>query len=143
MWATAALLCTTIAASYTALNYSSQAGRLRSDYQVLLHELEGLTITIDLKIDYGEEEAVWHNGTRVPIGADLLTATRLISDVESQTGEFGDFITKIDGVGGDSDRFWLWYYYDGEAGGWQYGPVGSDQWVLHDGDVVSWEYSSF
>lgn len=143
VWATAALLCTTLASSYLALNYQSQKARLQEDYEELLQDVEELTITINLKIEYGEGNATWHNATRVPLDANLLTATRLVAPVDYTTSEFGAFVNEIDGVGGDDNAYWLWHYFDEDAGAWEYGPSGADQWVLHNGDTVSWIYTTF
>jgi hypothetical protein len=39
------------------------------------------------------------------------------------TGEFGAFVTDINDVGGENDKFWLWHYYDEDESEWQFGPV--------------------
>lgn len=142
MWAAAALLCTTIGASYLALNYQAQNVKLQDDYETLLSDVEDLTISIDMKIDYGDDNVVWLNDTRVPLDANLLKALELNAEIEYSTSEFGAFVTEVDGVGGDATKFWLWFYYDTEAKSWAYGPSAADFWVLHDGDIVAWEYAS-
>jgi len=116
---------------------------LKEDYDVLLQDVEDLTITINLKIDYGGGNVTWHNATRVPLDANLLTATRLIASVDYTTSDFGAFVNEIDGVGGDADTYWLWHYLDKDTGNWEYGPSGADLWVLHNGDTVSWIYTTF
>lgn len=143
MWVAAALLCTTIAASYMAVNYQSQAEQLKKDYEALLEDIDDLTIRINMKIDYGGGNIVWYNDTRVPLDANLLTATQVVASVEYSTGEYGAFVNKIDDVGGDPNTYWLWYYFDQDTGGWEFGPVACDMWILHNGDLVSWVYSSF
>ena len=150
MWAAAALLCTTIVSSYVAVSLQSQVKELQTEYDDLLEDVESLqgnlddlTIQISMKIDYGNGTVAWHNDTRVPLNANLLTATKIISAIEYSTGAFGAFVEEIDGVGGDPGTYWLWNYYDQDSGSWEYGPVASDAWVLHNGDVVSWVYSGF
>ena len=143
MWAAAALLCTTIGASFLALNYQSQNMKFQADYEALLQDVEDLTISIDMMIDYGDGNVVWLNDTRVPLDINLLRALELLADIEYTTSEFGAFVTEVNGVGGDSTKFWLWFWYDTEAESWAYGPSAADFWVLHDGDVVAWEYASF
>jgi hypothetical protein len=143
MWASAALLCTMIVASYMAINYQAQTLKLTASYEALLKDVESLTIKVNLKIDYGKENVVWFNNTRVPLNANLLTATQVLTDVEYKTSDFGAFITKINGVGGDANTFWLWYYYDINSHSWKSGETGSNAWVLHNGDIVAWSYTTF
>lgn len=150
MWIAAALLCTTIASAYLALNYQSQLQKQDELYQQLLsdvNQLQGsldvLTIMVDIKIDYGNDTIIWYNETRVPLNIDLLSATHMITEVEYSTSEFGIFVTGINKVGGDADKFWLWYNFEENTYEWQYGLVASDAWILHDGDIVSWVYSGF
>jgi hypothetical protein len=142
MWSAAALLCTTIGASYLALNYQSQNARLQANYEALLEDVVDLTIRINMKIDYGDGDVVWHNDTRVPLDVNLLRALELLAEIEFSTSEFGAFVTKVDGVGDDSTKYWLWFYFDTEGESWAYGPSAADFWVLHDGDVVAWEYTA-
>jgi len=142
MWAAAALLCTTIGASYLTVNYMTQNAKLQADYEALLADVEDLTITIDLLVDYGDDNLVWFNDTRVPLDFNLLKALERLAEIEYSTSEYGAFVTKIDGVGDEPAKYWLWFWYDAEAEGWAYGPSAADFWVLHDGDVVAWKYTS-
>ena len=141
IWSTAILLCVAISLSYLVVNEHGRAEMYRQRYEETLEELEGLTIVVDILIDYGNGTAVWFNGTRIPLGADLLTATEMVADVEYFEGEYGAFVTAINGVGGEENRYWLWYYL--KDGCWEMGPVACDAWILHDGDVVAWRYTSF
>jgi len=143
MWVAAALLCTTIAASYAAINYHSQVESYKKNYEALLEDLEGLTILVNIKIDYGNGTVAWYNETRVPLDSTLLTATQIVASVEYSTSEYGAFVNKINGVGEDPDTYWLWSYWDPDKRSWEFGPVGADQWVLHNGDTVSWTYTTF
>ncbi len=138
--AAAALLCTTILAGVMAFQYNGQLKAVQHEYELLLVELEENTALISIRLDYGDDSVTWFNDTRVPLGTDFLNATGMISDLEVQSSDWGVFVSSIDGVGGDSDRFWLWDYYED---GWQMGPVGADQWIVHDGDILSWTYTSF
>lgn len=138
--AAAALLCTTILAGALAFQYNGQLQAVEHEYELLLDELEENTAVISIRVDYGDETVTWFNDTRLPLGTNFLNATGMISELELQSSEWGIFVVSIDGVGGDTNSFWLWDYYDE---GWQMGPVGADQWTVHDGDVLSWTYTSF
>lgn len=138
--AAAALLCTTILTGILAFQYNGQLQAVQYEYELLLVELEENTVVISIRMDYGDETIMWFNDTRVPLGTNFLNATGIISELELQSSEWGVFVVSIDGVGGDTNSFWLWdYYYDS----WQMGPVGADQWIVHDGDILSWTYTSF
>jgi hypothetical protein len=146
MWASVALLCTTILAGYMALNNQSKLSGLQADYDALLERAEStqgsladLTILVDIRIDYGGDNVVWYNSTRVPLNAKLLEATEIIASVDSTVSEYGAIVNGIDDVGGDEGFFWLWYTF--EDGGWQLEMVGADTWSLKDGDIVAWEYT--
>lgn len=138
--AAAALLCTTILTGILAFQYNGQLQAVQYEYELLLVELEENTVVISIRMDYGDETIMWFNDTRVPLGTNFLNATGIISELELQSSEWGVFVISIDGVGGDTNSFWLWDYYDD---GWQMGPVGADQWIVHDGDILSWTYTSF
>jgi hypothetical protein len=138
--AAAALLCTTILAGVMAFQYNGQLKAVQHEYELLLVELEENTALISIRVDYGDDAVTWFNDTRVPLGTDFLNATGMISDLEVQSSDWGVFVSSIDGVGGEADSFWLWDYYED---GWQMGPVGADQWIVHDGDILSWTYTSF
>ena len=107
-----------------------------------LEDVEDPTFSINMMIDYGDDNIVWLNDTRVPLDINLLKAQELLANIEYTPSEFGAFVSKVDGVGDDPTKLWLWFYYDTEADSWAYGPSAADFWVLHDGDVVSWEYTS-
>lgn len=142
-WVAALLICTTIGASYATVYYYSEAEFYKKNYESLTGELKNLTMQVNLKVDYGNGTMKWYNATRVPLDATLLTASKMVLDMEFKISDFGAFVNKINGVSGDSNQFWLWSYYDSSKGVWTPGQVGSDKWVLHDGDTAAWTYSTF
>jgi len=144
MWASAALLISTILTGYYALDYQNRLNSLQADYDTLYESvsamqgsLDDLTILVDLKIDYGDI-IVWYNETRVPLNSKLLDAMELLLPLNYTTSDFGVMINEINSVGGDSSYFWLWYYYDN---GWQFSFEGVQQYTLKDGDIIMWEYT--
>ena len=146
IWVSAALLCTTITAGYLALNSQSKLVGLQADYDTLVESVESmqgsladLTILIDMRINYGEENIVWYNSTRVPLNSNLLEATEIVTSVDYTLSDYGAIVNEIGSVSGDEGFFWLWYTY--EECDWQLGMVGADTWSLKDGDIVAWEYT--
>ena len=143
MWAAAALLCSTLVTSYTTVYYYNEADAYKRNNDSLLRDLEDLPMLVNLKIDYGNGTVVWYNNTKVPVDAMLLTATKMVASVDYSISELGAFINKINSVGEDPNRFWLWSYLDQDTESWILGPVGCNQWTLHNGDIVSWTYTAF
>jgi hypothetical protein len=139
-WVAAALLCTTLVSGAAALYLNGRVNALEAEYQRTLGELERFTVTVNILIDYGNGTSVWYNDTRVAVGESMLEATEQVADVDYSVTEYGAFINGVNGVSGELNRYWIWSYYDG---GWQYGPVGADQWRLHSGDKVAWVYTEF
>ena len=144
MWASAALLISTILGGYYALDYQSKFNSLQADYDALYESmssmqgsLDDLTILIDFKIDYGDS-VVWYNDTRVPVNAKLLDAMEIVFELNYTTSEYGVMINEINNVGGDATNFWLWYYYDD---GWLFSFDAVDAYTLKDGDMIMWEYT--
>lgn len=133
-------LCTTITSSALALNYHYNYTKVRDDYQATLKDLEDFTIRVNIMIDYGNGSINWHNNSRVQIGANLLDLTNSLFDIEYQTSDYGSFVTSINGVDQDSGHFWIWMFFED---GWEMGPVGADQYLLHEGYVIGWYYTSF
>lgn len=121
------------------------AGYYYLEYQNLLQKLreyEGYVMHVNICIDYREWNGtvVWYNETLVPLGCDLLTATKKIAVVnytywESQGASFVDAINNI----WNSDKkYWMWYRWTNH--GWEYGPVGADRYILSPNETVMWRY---
>lgn len=73
-------------------------------------------------------------------GQDGKTAFELLDashELEVQQSDIGTLVTKIDGVGGESDAFWL-YYVNGEPA-----TVAADKYQTKSGDLIEWRYERF
>ncbi len=143
LWSTVLLLCTTIVGGYLTLFYYSQAQSYKSDYESLSKELVGISMRVNVKLDYGNGTVMWFNSTRVPMNATVLTVSKMDLDVKYSVSDLGAFVTSINGINGGSHHYWAWNYYEKSSKAWVLGPVGSDKWVLHDGDFVAWTYTVF
>ena len=143
LWSTVLLLCTTIVGGYLSLYYYSQAQSYRGEVESLSKELTGVTMRVNLKLDYGNGTMKWYNSTMVPVNATLLTVSKIDLNIKYSVGSLGAFVNSINGISGDPHHYWAWSYYDKVAGKWVSGPVGSDKWALHDGDSVEWTYTAY
>lgn len=73
-------------------------------------------------------------------GQDGRTVFELLAasyDIEYQQSDLGVFVTKIDGVGGDPDTYWL-YYVNGEAA-----MLAPDKFISKNGQKIEWRYERF
>jgi len=143
MWLSMGLLCILILVSGLTVHYYIEYTNYQRLYAETLNELQEYenSIFIDLLIDYGNGTKEWHNRTRVLIGSSLLNATEAVAEVEYTLGKYGVFVTKINGIGGESNAYWLWYFWNGT--GWEWGPVACDAYTLRNGEIVSWMYTRF
>ncbi|MFC1687828.1 DUF4430 domain-containing protein [Patescibacteria group bacterium] len=67
---------------------------------------------------------------------DILTRASLRENfvIDSTRFDFGVMVDAIDGVGGEENRFWL-YYVNGNAA-----TVGVDAYVAESGDIIEFRY---
>jgi len=144
MWASLGLVCLLIIVSYIAVYYYTESARYKSLYERAAADLKKMTMKVSVCIDYGNGTVIWYNGTSVPRETNVLMATKVIAEVEGmEYPEMGTFVTSINGVGGDPNRYWIWYIWSQEKGEWEWGPVASDKYMLREGDVIMWRYEKF
>lgn len=118
---------------------------LEARYQTLLRQLDTLTQTVNILLDYGDGRRIWYNGTLIPVGWSLYNATRSIADVTATYYPEFDayFVEAINGVGLNkpADRAnWYWIIWVWRDGGWRLMEVGADKYTMADGDTVAWVY---
>jgi hypothetical protein len=113
---------------------------LRNKTATLSTQLDEVSITVDLLVDFGNGTKVWHNDTRVPIGYTLLNLTySKLRPVEYTVYPFGVFVNKIMGVPNQGTWYWLWWEYGQK--GWKMGETGADVVKLKDGGIYAWIYT--
>ncbi len=73
-------------------------------------------------------------------GKDGSTALKLLDaahDIAVETSDVGAYVTKIDGVGGEPNAFWL-YYVNGQSAA-----IAADRYQTQSGDYIEWRYERF
>lgn len=110
----------------------------------LLEKYGSCIMRVNICIDYKEWNAtvVWYNNTIVPLGCDLLQATRKIAVVNSTywPAYQASFVNAINGVWNSGARFWMWSRWNAEKEIWEYGEVGADRYKLTNSEIVMWRY---
>lgn len=140
-WVAAIALCWALVSTSLAVFYFAQS----REYSALLREYEGVTMRVNLLIDYGNGTKVWYNGTLVPLGCNLLNATRRVAKIESTYWEEfkAIFVDAINGVFNNATHNWFWDYWDPGQSKWVHGPVGADLYLLRPREVVRWYYTTW
>ena len=146
MWSSIGILCMLILASYLSIHYYMEYTKYQQLYSETLTELRKYDeyIFVRILIDYGNETKDWHNNTLIARGADLLNATRTVSEVDYDIWEnLGALVTHINTVGGEPNTYWLWYIWNSTSSSWDFGLEASDAHILQEGDIVAWIYTKF
>ncbi len=82
-----------------------------------------------------KRESIAYNGIE---GQTALATLVELVPVETQSSEFGDFVTSIDGSVADSNSEYWAFYVNGELA-----PVGASSYITQDGDMIEWKLESF
>jgi len=112
----------------------------------LLEKYRSCIMRVNICINYTEWNAtvVWYNNTIVPLGCDLLQATKMVAVVNyTYYWQYqASFVDAINGVWNNKtcSRFWMWHYWDENQKEWKYGQVGADRYKLTNNEIVKWRY---
>jgi len=152
-WAFLGVLCWALISTGFLGYYYTSYRNTANLYAQTLSELEEHTVLVNICIDYGNGTVMWHNGTRVPVGATLFNATLEVASVNYTVWTFSGygypkdkaiFVDAIDGVWNDygANKYWQWYYWDGSE--WVLGPVGCNHpdATVKDGGIYMWRYET-
>jgi len=144
-WTSLGFLCVLILAMSFGAYYYTEYIKYQQLYSKTLRELQKYDryVFVNILIDYGNSTKEWHNNTLIVRGADLLNATRIVSEVNYTRGTYGAFVTHINFVGGDPNTYWLWYSWNSTSSNWDFGPVACDAHILSEGEIVAWIYTKF
>jgi hypothetical protein len=136
-----ALVITACLAGYYYVQYQNYKA-LTEQYESSIERYKAVTMHVNFCIDYGNGTIFWYNETVVPLGYELLNATRLIAEVNSTywPAYQASFVDAINGVANNPPYYWMWLYWDENENMWKYGPVGADLYSLKPNEVIMWRY---
>jgi len=145
MWISIGLMGFVILSLTLGVFYYTEYERYQQLYSETLLQLKKYEpyMFVSLLINYGNGTQVWHNNTLVSIGASLLNATRIVSNIDYTLGQWGAFVTHINGVGDDPNTFWVFNIWNSTSTSWDYGLVGAEAYILKEKEIVSWVYQKF
>ena len=145
MWISTGLICILIIASYSAAYYYMEYTKFQQLYDDTLVELKKYEpyMFVNVLLDYGNGTSEWHNGTLVSKGADILNATIRIAQVQYSMGQWGAWMSSINGAGGDDNTFWIYNVWNSTSLSWEMGQVAADAYILREGEIFAWIYQKF
>lgn len=103
-------------------------------------QTQAASISVQVAIDMPDNGAAESTTATVEVPAGATAYDALVAsgaDVQAEDGDYGKFVTSINGVANGSE---------GEASGWIYKvndespSEGCDSYVLQNGDTVTWEF---
>jgi len=110
----------------------------------LLGKYGSCIMRVNVCIDYKEWNAtvVWYNDTIVPLGCDVLQATKIVTIMNYTfwPAYQASFVDAINGVWNRGACFWMWYRWDNKTKTWKYGEAGADRYKLTNGEIIRWRY---
>jgi len=110
----------------------------------LLEQYENVTMEVNICIEYKELNGtvLWYNNTIIPLGCNLLQATKTVALVNStySPAQQASFVDAINGVWNHGAIFWMWQHWDDTQEKWEYGNVGADIYKLTKNETVRWRY---
>jgi len=138
-WLTSIILLSLIAASlYLELQ------REKQNLTELLEKYQSCVMQVNICIDYCEWNGtiVWYNDIIVPLGCNLLEATKIVATVNYTYWEayHASFVDAINGIWNQGKYYWMWYRWNSESQTWEYGECGADLYVISNGETLKWRY---
>ena len=145
MWFTIAIVLASavVLTSASTFYYYTSWVSAEERWQTTLTSLQDLSYTVNVLIQSGDDQVVWHNQTRIPIGWSLYNTTKKVTDgnINGLWSEFGVFVTSINDVEGTGSTYWLWFTWDENAKQWLLGMTGVDTHIMRQDETVAWLFT--
>lgn len=131
---------TRLVENYTELSQKYEAEK--TNYTELIQKYEKVVMRVNICINYGNETIIWYDRTLVPLGCNLLNATKMIADVQYTywPAYEASFVDAINDLQNQHPYYWMWLYWDENEKTWEYGPVGADRYILKPDETIMWRY---
>ncbi|MCQ5341269.1 MAG: DUF4430 domain-containing protein [Candidatus Methanomethylicia archaeon] len=145
LWAITSIifLIWAIIATTGLVNYYQISQKQQTTIENLQSIISDVAIKVNIAISYGNGTTIWYNNTYIPNGWSLFNASVKLCKIEYKVYPFGIYITSINGVSENpkEGKYWIWYRYTNNT--WEYGPIGSDQYILKNNEIIKWELTKF
>ena len=82
---------------------------------------------------------------KISSGVSILNATESVVDVEKvYYSSFDSYLlTEINGVGGDTNMYWEWWYCYDNGTEMQIGLVAAQNHIVEPSETIEWRYSAY
>ena len=111
---------------------------MQDTLQTRVNELENLIVKCGITIDNGT--ATTTEIVYLTKGAKALEALRRVAMVETiYYAGLGEFIDKINGIGGETGKYWAFYHWSENE--WKYADVGAGDYKVMNADNIKFVYT--
>lgn len=119
------------------------AGYYWLQYTDVINRIGGVSIYVNVGIDYNNNTRTWYNDTKALTGMTLFKVTRSIADVTYDTSVgFGVYINSLNGLGYNATHGWVWWKWDTNLPGWTRIDISCDAYAVADNETFLWYYES-
>lgn len=126
-----------------ALIASLIAGYYYIQYVDIHTRIEGVLISVNLGIDYGNGLRTWLNDTKALTGQTLFDVTKQVADVRyNVTIELGTEITSINGVSKQGGFGWTYWKWNGIERSWSIVWLAVDKYLVGNEETFMWYYQN-
>jgi len=119
------------------------AGYYWLQYTDIVNRIGGVSIYINVGIDYGNHTRIWRNDTKTLTGMTLFKASKSIADIKYDTAAgFGVYIESINDLAWNATHGWVWWKWDSAMLQWARIDISSDAYAVADNETFLWYYES-
>lgn len=130
------LACWTLIASFL-------AGYCWLQYNDILNRVGGVSIYVNIGIDYGNQTRTWYNDTKALTGMTLFRVTKGAANITYDTAAgFGAYIKSINGLAANASHGWVWWKWDTSILNWTRIDISADAYAVADTETSLWYYES-
>ncbi|HEY4674583.1 MAG TPA: hypothetical protein VIH48_00860 [Candidatus Bathyarchaeia archaeon] len=121
---------------------SLTAGYYWFQYNDTFNRIGGVSISVNVGIDYGNQTRTWNNSTKALTGMTLFKVTKDVANITYGTSVgFGAYVESINGLGSSGAYGWVWWKWD-EGLNWTMISISADAYAVADNETFLWYYAS-
>lgn len=112
-------------------------------YNDVINRIGGVSIYVNVGIDYGNHTRTWFNDTKALTGMTLFKVTKSTLNITYDTvAGFGVYIESINGLAWNATHGWVWWKWDTGMLNWTRIDISPDAYAVADNETFLWYYEN-